>query len=45
MTYIYTAEQGSDEWLAARRGGATGSRFKDARARTRDGALTHKCMG
>ena len=45
MTYIYTAEQGSDEWLAARRGVVTGSRFKDARERKRDGSMTDKCMG
>ena len=30
------AEQGSDAWLAARRGKITGSKFKDARARLAD---------
>ena len=30
------AEQGSEAWLAARRGKITGSRFKDARARLAD---------
>ncbi len=45
MTYIYTAEQGSEEWLAARRGVVTCSRFKDARERKRDGSMTDKCQG
>ncbi len=35
-------EQGSDEWLEARRGVITGSRFKDARDRTAKGAMTAK---
>ena len=35
MTIIFnTAPQGSDEWLAIRRGAITGSRFKDARDRS-----------
>lgn len=46
MTIIFnTAPQGSDEWLAARRGVITGSRFKDARDRKKNGDLTEKCMG
>lgn len=46
MTIIFnTAPQGSDEWLAARRGVCTGSRFKDARDRKKNGDLTEKCMG
>lgn len=44
MTYIYTAPQGSDEWLAARRGVCTGSRFRDARARLKKGGMTDECM-
>lgn len=35
-------EQGSEEWLEARRGVITGSRFKDARDRTAKGAMTAK---
>lgn len=46
MTIIFnTAPQGSDEWLTARRGVCTGSRFKDARDRKKNGDLTEKCMG
>lgn len=46
MTIIFnTAPQGSDEWLAIRRGAITGSRFKDARDRKKNGDLTEKCMG
>ena len=44
MTYLYTAPQGSDEWLAARRGVCTGSRFKDARARLKGGGLSKDCI-
>lgn len=44
MTYLYTAPQGSDEWLAARRGVCTGSRFKDARARLKKGGMTDECL-
>lgn len=33
MTYIYTAQQGSPEWKAARAGVITGSMFKTARER------------
>lgn len=35
-------EQGSDEWLTARRGKITGSRFKDARDKLRDGKTPSK---
>ncbi len=35
-------EQGSDEWLAARRGKITGSRFKDARDKLKDGKTPSK---
>jgi exodeoxyribonuclease (lambda-induced) len=34
--------QGSEEWLAARRGVITGSRFRDARDRVRSGDLSSK---
>lgn len=37
-----TAPQGSDEWLAVRRGRITGSRFRDALDRTTRGDLTAK---
>ena len=39
---VHQHEQGSDDWLEARRGVITGSRFKDARDRTAKGALTAK---
>jgi exodeoxyribonuclease (lambda-induced) len=39
---FHNHEQGSDEWLAARRGVITGSRFKDARDRTAKEELTAK---
>lgn len=35
-------DQGSGEWLAARRGKITGSRFKDARDKLRDGKTPSK---
>lgn len=35
-------EQGSDEWLTARRAKITGSRFKDARDKLRDGKTPSK---
>ena len=35
-------DQGSEEWLAARRGKITGSRFKDARDKLRDGKTQSK---
>lgn len=37
-----TSPQGSESWLAARRGRITGSRFRDALDRTANGALTSK---
>lgn len=37
-----TAPQGTDEWLAARRGVITASRFKDARDRLKNGELSAK---
>lgn len=39
---VHNDPQGSDEWLAARRGVITGSRFKDARDRLKDGKLSAK---
>jgi predicted phage-related endonuclease len=36
-------QQGSEEWLAARKGKITGSRFKDARDRLKNGNPTAKC--
>lgn len=41
---VYTAEQGTDEWLESRRGVITGSRFKDAREKTAKGAPTAKAL-
>ncbi len=41
----HTAPQGSDEWHAARRGLITGSRFRDARERKRDGTPTAAALG
>lgn len=40
-----TDPQGSDAWLQARRGLITGSRFRDARDRKRDGSLSAAAMG
>jgi exodeoxyribonuclease (lambda-induced) len=40
-----TNEQGSDEWLAIRRGVITGSRFRDALDRKKNGDLSEKCLG
>lgn len=37
-----TSPQGSDEWLAARKGRITGSRFRDALDRTAKGEMTSK---
>lgn len=37
-------EQGSEEWLAARRGVVTGSRFKDARDRLKNGNPSKACL-
>jgi len=39
---VHRHEQGSEEWLEARRGVITGSRFRDARDRTAKGAMTAK---
>lgn len=38
-------EQGSEPWLAARRGCITGSRFKDCREKLKGGAPGKKCTG
>ena len=38
-------EQGSEEWLAARRGRITGSRFKDARDKLKGGQPSKACIG
>lgn len=38
-------EQGSEEWLAARRGVITGSRFKDARDKLKSGQPSKACIG
>lgn len=46
MTIIFdTHEQGSEGWLEARRGVITGSRFKDALDRKKNGDLSDKAMG
>lgn len=39
---VHNDPQGSDEWLAARRGVITGSRFRVARDRVKGGALSAK---
>lgn len=44
MTYIYTDPQGSEAWLAARRGVCTGSRFKDARSKLKKGGMSDDCI-
>lgn len=45
MSVIFDASpQGSEEWLAARRGCITGSRFKDVRDKTAKGAMSAKAM-
>ncbi len=41
---FHTAPQGSQEWLDARRGIITGSRFKDCRDKLKGGAPSKKCM-
>lgn len=38
-------EQGTEEWLLARRGLITGSRFKDARDKLKGGAPSKACIG
>ena len=40
----HAAPQGSPEWLEARRGVITGSRFKDCRDKLKSGAPSKKCM-
>lgn len=45
MELIYhTAPQGSPEWLEARRGVITGSRFRDCRDRLKSGAPSKDCL-
>lgn len=41
---IYTDPQGSDAWLAARRGVITASRFKDCRDKLKSGKPSQKCI-
>ncbi|MBV2182051.1 MAG: YqaJ viral recombinase family protein [Castellaniella sp.] len=41
---IHTAPQGTADWLAARKGVITGSRFKDCRDRLKSGAPSKKCI-
>lgn len=41
---IHTAPQGSQEWLDARRGVITGSRFKDCRDKLKGGVPSKKCL-
>lgn len=38
-------DQGSEEWLSARRGKITGSRFKDARDKLKGGQPSKACLG
>lgn len=46
MTILFDqSAQGSDAWLEIRRGVITGSRFKDALDRKKNGDLTDKCLG
>lgn len=40
----YDALQGSDEWLSARRGVITASRFKDCRDRLKNGEMSKACL-
>jgi len=40
---IHAAPQGTPEWLEARKGVITGSRFKDCRDRLKNGAPSKKC--
>ncbi|QNK65881.1 lambda exonuclease family protein [Variovorax sp. PAMC26660] len=37
-------DQGSEEWLAARRGVVTGSRFKDCRSKLQNGQPSKSCL-
>lgn len=41
---IHTEPQGTADWLAARKGVITGSRFKDCRDRLKSGAPSKKCI-
>jgi len=41
---VYTDVQGSPEWLAARRGCITASRFKDARDKLKNGSPSKVCI-
>lgn len=41
---IHTAPQGTPEWLQARKGVITGSRFKDCRDRLKNGNPSKKCL-
>ncbi len=41
---IHTAPQGTPEWLQARKGVITGSRFKDCRDRLKNGSPSKKCL-
>lgn len=42
---FYDLPQGSDEWLAVRRGVITASRFKDCRDKLKNGTPSAKCLG
>lgn len=44
MPWLNNLEQGSDEWLRARRGVVTGSRFKDARDKLKNGSPSKACL-
>jgi hypothetical protein len=44
MLIHHDHEQGSPEWLAARKGAITGSRFKDCRDRLKSGAPSKACI-
>ncbi|WP_099750454.1 lambda exonuclease family protein [Bordetella bronchiseptica] len=45
MSLVYhTAPQGTPEWLEARRGVITGSRFKDCRDRLKSGSPSKTCL-
>ena len=45
MTIVHTSPQGSEQWLADRRGCITGSRFKDCRDKLKSGAPSKACLG
>lgn len=44
MITFHNAEQGSEAWLNARKGRITGSKFKDARDRLKNGTLSGKAL-